>query len=147
MGASVMAGYPGTIASTWQQAGRAGRGEEPSLAILVTSASPLDQFIAHHPDYFFGRSPENALINPDNLLILLNHLRCALFELPFRELESFGTLPFDRFMVLEYLIQEGIAVTLKQIFLVNTSIRLRKFYTALATKVILQAELRRPLDN
>jgi len=73
MEACVMTGYPGTIASTWQQVGRAGRGVEPSLALLITSANPLDQFICHHPDYFFGRSPENALINPDNLLILLNH--------------------------------------------------------------------------
>lgn len=98
MGAALLAGYPGTIAGTWQQAGRAGRTpspdasqeEEASLAVLVTTASPLDQFLAHHPDYFFGRSPERALINPDNLLILLGHLRCAAFELPFRLGEGFG---------------------------------------------------------
>jgi DEAD/DEAH box helicase domain-containing protein len=90
MGAAVLAGYPGTIAGTWQQAGRAGRKNEASLAALVTSANPLDQFLARHPDYFFDRSPEQALINPDNLLILLGHLRCAAFELPFQAGESFG---------------------------------------------------------
>jgi len=90
MGAAVLAGYPGSIAGTWQQAGRAGRQEEASLAVLVSSASPLDQFLARHPDYFFGRSPEQALINPDNLLILLGHVRCAAFELPFAVGEPFG---------------------------------------------------------
>jgi DEAD/DEAH box helicase domain-containing protein len=92
MGAAVLTGYPGTIAGTWQQAGRAGRQTEASLAALITTANPLDQFLARHPDYFFGRSPEQALINPDNLLILLGHLRCAAFELPFRAGESFGHL-------------------------------------------------------
>lgn len=89
----VMAGYPGTIASTHQQAGRAGRRGGESVAILVASASPLDQFIARHPDYLFGRSPEAARIDPDNLLILLDHVRCAAFELPFSDEEaerSFG---------------------------------------------------------
>jgi DEAD/DEAH box helicase domain-containing protein len=90
MGAAVLAGYPGTIAGTWQQAGRAGRQNEASLAVLVTSANPLDQFLAHHPDYFFDRSPEQALINPDNLLILLQHIRCAAFELPFQVGDNFG---------------------------------------------------------
>ncbi len=90
MGAAVLAGYSGTIAGTWQQAGRAGRGAEESLAILVATASPLDQYFSLHPDYFFGRSPEHALINPDNLLILLSHLRCAVFELPFKSGDSFG---------------------------------------------------------
>lgn len=84
----LMAGYPGSIASTRQQAGRAGRRGGESLAILVASASPLDQFIARHPDYLFGRSPEEARIDPDNLLILLDHLRCAAFELPFTAAEA-----------------------------------------------------------
>ena len=92
MGAAVLVGYPGSIAGTWQQAGRAGRGEQPSLAALVSTADPLDQFLAHHPEYFFARSPEQALINPDNLLILLGHLRCAAFELPFHEGEGFGNV-------------------------------------------------------
>ncbi|HMQ56171.1 MAG TPA: DUF1998 domain-containing protein, partial [Anaerolineae bacterium] len=90
LSAAILTGYPGSIAATWQQAGRAGRQSESSLAVLVTSASPLDQFLAHHPDYFFERSPEQALIDPDNLLILLQHLRCAAFELPFNYGDSFG---------------------------------------------------------
>jgi DEAD/DEAH box helicase domain-containing protein len=108
MGASVLAGYPGTIAATWQQAGRAGRGSEASLAVLVTTASPLDQFLAKHPEYFFDRSPEHALINPDNLLILLAHLRCASFELPFWSGESFGNVPAEQLSeFLEFLREEG----------------------------------------
>jgi DEAD/DEAH box helicase domain-containing protein len=92
LGAAVLVGYPGSIASVYQQSGRAGRGDEPALAVLVASANPLDQFLAHHPDYFFERSPEQALLDPDHLLILLNHLRCAMFELPFQEGEGFGSL-------------------------------------------------------
>jgi DEAD/DEAH box helicase domain-containing protein len=92
LGAAVLVGYPGTIASARQQAGRAGRGLEAAAAVLVTSASPLDQFLAHHPEYFFERSPEMALVNPDHLLILLEHLRCAIFELPFEKDEGFGKL-------------------------------------------------------
>jgi DEAD/DEAH box helicase domain-containing protein len=88
--AVVMAGYPGTIASTWQRAGRAGRRQSASIAVLVASSAPLDQYIVEHPDYFFGLSPERAYINPDNLEILLNHLRCAAFELPVRDGEKFG---------------------------------------------------------
>lgn len=90
LGAAVLVGYPGTVASARQQAGRAGRGLESAAAVLVASASPLDQFLAHHPEYFFERSPEQALINPDHLLILLEHLRCAMFELPFQKGEGFG---------------------------------------------------------
>jgi len=93
LGAALLVGYPGTIASTRQQAGRAGRGDEPAAAVLVATASPLDQFLAHHPEYFFARSPEQALVDPDHLLILLNHLRCAAFELPFQPGEDFGRLP------------------------------------------------------
>jgi DEAD/DEAH box helicase domain-containing protein len=92
MGATVQAGYPGSIASTWQQAGRSGRGTEPSLSVLVTSQNPADQFLAHNPDYFFARNPEHALINADNLLILLKHLQSAVFELPFQSDEAFGKL-------------------------------------------------------
>lgn len=90
MGAALLTGYPGSIAATWQQAGRAGRATETSLALLVTSANPLDQFLARHPEYFFGRSPEQALVNPNNLLILLAHIRCAAFELPFQAGKRFG---------------------------------------------------------
>jgi DEAD/DEAH box helicase domain-containing protein len=92
LGAAILVGYPGTVASARQQAGRAGRGLESAAAVLVTSANPIDQFLAHHPEYFFDRSPEQALINPDHLLILLEHLRCALFELPFQNGESFGEI-------------------------------------------------------
>ena len=88
--ACVMTGYPGTIASAWQQAGRAGRRKGTSVAVLVASAMPLDQYIIRHPEYFFGRSPEHALIHPDNLSVLENHIRCAAFELPFRDGERLG---------------------------------------------------------
>jgi DEAD/DEAH box helicase domain-containing protein len=88
--ASVMAGYPGSIASTWQRAGRAGRRSGTSCAVMVASSAPLDQFIVQHPDYFFGRSPEHAYVQPDNLEILVNHLKCAAFELPLAPDERFG---------------------------------------------------------
>ncbi|MFH1573005.1 MAG: DEAD/DEAH box helicase, partial [Acidobacteriota bacterium] len=87
---SVMAGYPGTVASTWQRAGRAGRRSGTSCAVLVASSRPLDQFIAKHPEYFFGASPESAHIQPDNLEILVNHLKSAAFELPIGVEERFG---------------------------------------------------------
>jgi len=93
LGAALLTGYPGSVASLTQQAGRAGRGAESAAAILIASANPLDQFLAHHPDYLFGRAPEQALIDPNHLLILLNHLRCALFELPFARGDAFGTVP------------------------------------------------------
>jgi DEAD/DEAH box helicase domain-containing protein len=86
----VMAGYPGTIAGTWQRAGRAGRRSGSSCAVLVASSAPLDQFIVRHPDYFFGNTPEHAFIQPDNLEILINHLKCAAFELPIAPDEKFG---------------------------------------------------------
>lgn len=90
--AAIMAGYPGTIASTWQRAGRAGRRSGSSCAVLIASSAPLDQFIVKHPDYFFGRSPEHAFIQPDNLEILVNHLKCAAFELPLSLDERFGNV-------------------------------------------------------
>src|SRR5215207_3308546 len=96
LGAAILVGYPGTVASARQQAGRAGRGLESAVAVMVASASPLDQFLAHHPEYFFERSPEQALVNPDHLLILLEHLRCAMFELPFEKGEGFGRLSVEQ---------------------------------------------------
>ncbi len=109
MEASLLVGYPGSIAATWQEAGRAGRGEKPSLAVLVTSPNPLDQYLAQHPEYFFSRSPEHGMINPDNLLILLGHLRCAAFELPFREGELFGSVdPHEMQEMLDFLQSEGV---------------------------------------
>ena len=88
--ACVMAGYAGSIASTWQRAGRAGRRNGTSCAVMVASSAPLDQFIVQHPEYFFGRSPEHAFVQPDNLEILVNHLKCAAFELPIAPEEKFG---------------------------------------------------------
>lgn len=87
---ALMAGYPGTIASTWQQAGRAGRRSSVSAAILVATSAPIDQYIMNHPEYFFQKSPETGIIDPNNLIILLSHVKCAAFELPFRTDEKFG---------------------------------------------------------
>jgi DEAD/DEAH box helicase domain-containing protein len=87
---SVMAGYPGTIAATWQRAGRAGRRNTRSAAVLVASSAPVDQFVIRNPSYFFDASPEHALINPDNLHILVDHVKCAAFELPFADGETFS---------------------------------------------------------
>lgn len=102
---AVMAGYPGSIAATWQRAGRAGRRSGRSAAVLVASSAPVDQFVARHPDYFFGASPEHALVNPDNLHILLDHVKCAAFELPFSDGDVFGSINVDE--VLQVLSEEG----------------------------------------
>ncbi len=91
LSASIMAGYPGTIASTWQQAGRSGRRESVSVSVLIASSAPLDQYVIRHHDYFFDSPSENGIVDPDNLIILTEHLKCAAFELPFREGERFGT--------------------------------------------------------
>jgi len=108
MDAVLLVGYPGTIASTRQQAGRAGRKQGSSLAVMVASSGPLDQYLMQHPEFLFGRTPEQALINPDNLLILLQHLRCAAFELPFRTGEPFGRLaPEMLSSILDLLTQTG----------------------------------------
>ena len=98
---AVLAGYPGSIASTWQRAGRAGRKTSASCAVLVGRSSPLDQFILNNPDYFFSKNPEKALINPDNLSILINHVECAAFEIPFVDGEKFGSLDITE--VLQFL--------------------------------------------
>jgi DEAD/DEAH box helicase domain-containing protein len=106
LSAAVLTGYPGSVASTWQQAGRAGRRNELAAVILIASSNPLDQYICSHPRFLFGRSPEHALINPDNLRILVRHLLCAAFELPFRAGEAFGTFgPVDD--LLQLLAAEG----------------------------------------
>lgn len=88
--AAVLLGYPGSVASSWQQAGRAGRRSGTSVAVLVCNSTPLNQFIARHPEYFFGSPVEQARLNPDNLHILVAHVKCAAFELPFTEDERFG---------------------------------------------------------
>ena len=104
--ACVMAGYPGSIASTWQQAGRAGRKKDVSVAILIGKSNPMDQFLMENPDYFFSRSPEHCRVNPDNLLILLHHIKCAAFELPFEKGERFGREDIEE--ILDYLAEKGI---------------------------------------
>jgi DEAD/DEAH box helicase domain-containing protein len=107
--ACIIHGYPGTIASVWQQAGRAGRRTGTSAALLVASSHPLDQFIIRHPQWFFAASPEHARINPDNLLILVNHLKCAAFELPFAPGEGFGAVaPEVVREILAFLEEEGL---------------------------------------
>lgn len=88
--AAVLAGIPSSISSVWQQIGRAGRRSGESAAVLIASASPADQYLVKHPDYFFSQNPESGLINPDNMYILMDHLKCAVFELPFTETEEFS---------------------------------------------------------
>jgi len=102
----IMTGYPGTIASAWQQAGRAGRRQGEAVIVMVASSSPIDQYIVQHPDYFFASSPETARINPNNLIILVDHLKCAAFELPFCEDETFGGIKVDEIM--EFLEEEKV---------------------------------------
>jgi DEAD/DEAH box helicase domain-containing protein len=89
--AAILAGYPGTIAGTWQQAGRSGRSDQSSISILVTSSTPIDQYLALHPEYLFSSNPECGLIDGNNLLIALAHLQCAAYELPFSAGNSFGS--------------------------------------------------------
>ena len=105
--ACVLCGYPGTIASAWQQAGRAGRRQSTSIIFYVASSAAIDQYIVNHPDYFLRQSPENALLNPDNLYILLSHFKCAAFELPFQEGDGFGNAPGPE-ELLDYLSEQGI---------------------------------------
>jgi len=88
---ALLAGYPGNIAATWQRAGRAGRRSGTSAAVMIASSAPLDQFIVQNPDYFFGHSPEHGYVHADNLEIMVNHLKCAAFEIPLRAGEKFGT--------------------------------------------------------
>jgi DEAD/DEAH box helicase domain-containing protein len=106
LGAALLAGYPGAIASAWQEMGRAGRRQEAAAAMLIASANPLDQYIIAHPEYLLGSSPERAMINPDNPMILADHLACAAAELPFDRDEGFGKL-VDVSDLLAYLAQSG----------------------------------------
>ena len=92
---AILAGYPGSIAATWQQIGRAGRRQGTAVAILVASGSPVDRYVVGHPAYLLDRSPEEARVDPDNLHVLLAHLKAAAFELPFEPGESFGPAPAD----------------------------------------------------
>src|SRR5438034_10650749 len=104
--AAVLLGYPGTVASTWQQIGRAGRREDLSVAFVVATSSPTDQYIVQHPEFVLGRSPEAGLVNPDNLHVLVEHIKCPAFALPFARSERFGTE--DTPGVLAYLDEHGI---------------------------------------
>lgn len=103
--AAVLLGYPGTVASTWQQMGRAGRGDRLACAVLVANSTPLNQYLARHPQYLFDTSPEAGFINPDNLIIRVSHLKCAAFELPVAGDEVFGP---DTDALLGLLAEEGI---------------------------------------
>jgi DEAD/DEAH box helicase domain-containing protein len=102
---AVLAGYPGTIAGTRQQMGRAGRRGESSVAILVAGPGPVDQFVAAHPEYLFDSSPEEARLDPTNLHVLLAHLRAATFELPFASGDEMTGVPTDE--LLAFLAEEG----------------------------------------
>lgn len=93
--AVICAGYPGSVAALWQRFGRGGRRQGPSLALLVTSSMPLDQYVANDPRFLTGAPVEHARIDPDNVEILISHLKCAAFELPFEEGESFGDVPAE----------------------------------------------------
>jgi DEAD/DEAH box helicase domain-containing protein len=93
--AVICAGYPGSIAGLWQRFGRAGRREGESLALMVASSAPLDQFLARDPDLITGAPIEQARVDPDNIEIILQHLKCAAFELPFEDGESFGNVPAE----------------------------------------------------
>ncbi|WP_108671168.1 DEAD/DEAH box helicase [Peribacillus acanthi] len=104
----IMTGYPGSIASAWQQAGRAGRRHGEALIVLVGSSNALDQYIIQNPDYFFNSNPESARINPDNLVILVDHIKCAAYELPFSQEESFGGMDIED--ILEFLVEERVLV-------------------------------------
>ncbi|MBN8609449.1 MAG: DEAD/DEAH box helicase [Deltaproteobacteria bacterium] len=109
LSAVVCAGYPGTIAALWQRFGRAGRRSEPSLALLVASSMPLDQYVATHADLVTGAPVEHARIDPDNVEILVQHLKCAAFELPFESGEQFGDVPAQATQDgLEYLATHGV---------------------------------------
>ncbi|PKO16422.1 ATP-dependent helicase [candidate division BRC1 bacterium HGW-BRC1-1] len=98
---AIIAGYPGSISATWQQAGRAGRKAESSLAIMVASSAPLDQYLAANPHFLFGQAPESAVVNPDHVQIYAEHVKCAAFELPFEDGEHFGG--FHPLPLLQYL--------------------------------------------
>lgn len=104
--ACIMTGYPGNIASAWQQAGRAGRRQDDALVIYVGQSTALDQYLMKHPHYLFNRSPEEARIFPENVLILMDHLKCAAFELPFHEGDAYAE--FDVADFLDYFVEEQV---------------------------------------
>ncbi len=103
--AAILAGLPSSVSSAWQRVGRAGRTGDVSVAILAGSANPTDQYLVKHPEYFLGRSPESAYIDPDNIYILADHMKCAAFELPFEDGEEFGSNTED---MLHFLEEQGV---------------------------------------
>jgi DEAD/DEAH box helicase domain-containing protein len=103
--ASILAGYPGSVAATWQQFGRAGRRQGTSVSVLIASGAPVDQYVIHHPEFVLDGSPEEARVDPDNLHVLLAHLRAAVFEMPFEPGEVFGPAPADD--LLAFLAESG----------------------------------------
>ena len=104
--ACIMTGYPGNIASAWQQAGRAGRRQDEALIIYVAQSTALDQYVVNHPDYFLGQSPEEVRIHPDNMIILMDHLKCAAFELPFTTVDTYAEFTIQE--LLAFLEEEGV---------------------------------------
>jgi DEAD/DEAH box helicase domain-containing protein len=107
--AVVCAGYPGSVAATWQRFGRAGRRQSPSVAVLVASSNPIDQYLAREPRYLFGRAAEEARIDPDNVEIFVQHLKCASFELPFATDEAYADVARDITQdALAYLARNGV---------------------------------------
>lgn len=106
--AAITVGYPGSISSLHQQLGRAGRRGKPSLAVIIATSSPLDQYIAGNADFILKSTIESATINPDNLLILMDHMKCAAFELPFGEEERFAHHLSTTREMLDYLAEQGI---------------------------------------
>jgi DEAD/DEAH box helicase domain-containing protein len=102
---AILAGYPGSVAATWQQLGRAGRRQGVSVGVLVASASPVDRYVVGHPEYLLDGAPEEARLDPDNLHVLLAHLKAATFELPFEPGERFGPTGADD--LLAFLAEEG----------------------------------------
>ncbi|WP_096435228.1 DEAD/DEAH box helicase [Alteribacter populi] len=110
----IMTGYPGSVASSWQQAGRAGRRQDESVVIMVANSTPIDQYIFTNPEFFFGGTPETARINKDNLIILIDHLKCAAYELPFERGESFDGVEVEE--MLEFLVDERVLHTQRNKF-------------------------------
>ncbi|MCX6553930.1 MAG: DEAD/DEAH box helicase [Candidatus Aminicenantes bacterium] len=104
--AVVLASYPGSISSTWQRIGRAGRRSSRSLGVLVASSMPIDQYIVNHPEYFSGQSPEMGRINADNLTVLMDHIKCAAFELPFAKGDEYGSENLEE--ILSYLTENQV---------------------------------------
>jgi len=104
---AILAGYPGSIASMWQQSGRAGRSDRRAVIFVIARNSPLDQYVVTHPEYLMEGAPEHARIDPDNLMVAMSHIKCALYELPFKEGDEFGGDDLPEFLA--FLEEAGVA--------------------------------------